>query len=405
MATTTNYSWTTPDDTSLVKDGAAAIRSLGSAIDSTVFTNAGNAINKTIVDAKGDIIAATAADTVARLAVGTNNQVLTVDSTTATGLKWAALPSAGGWTVRSKALDLYNSASFITYGIAYLNSTWWIYGSGGKLARSTDGITWTTVTSGFGTTAIRGITWSGSLYVVVGSAGVLTTSSDGTTFTARTSGFGTTTIRDVSFGNGIFVAVGDTGKISYSTDGTTWTNTTAGTTRFNRVVYLSSGTIFTTVGDNSVIYSSTNGSSWTLRTAAVAGANHNQVFVVNGVIYGTAATSDINTCWYRSTNGTTFSTVYGNNYPDGAADNEVRSLANFGGGVALGVLTNLLPGAGEVLAAKPIAKFVPSNFNGDFVTTPEVLFPTSGSTKYSIASDGAGKIVVVDNYYSILTNF
>lgn len=40
MATTTNYSWTTPDDTALVKDGAAAIRSLGTAIDTTVFNNA-----------------------------------------------------------------------------------------------------------------------------------------------------------------------------------------------------------------------------------------------------------------------------------------------------------------------------------------------------------------------------
>lgn len=39
MATTTNYGWTTPDDTSLVKDGAAAIRSLGSAVDSQVFSN------------------------------------------------------------------------------------------------------------------------------------------------------------------------------------------------------------------------------------------------------------------------------------------------------------------------------------------------------------------------------
>jgi hypothetical protein len=94
MATTTNYSWTTPDDTALVKDGAAAIRSLGTAIDTTVFTNAGAAIAKTIVDAKGDIIAATAADTVSRLAVGTNNHVLTADSSTATGLKWAA-PAAG----------------------------------------------------------------------------------------------------------------------------------------------------------------------------------------------------------------------------------------------------------------------------------------------------------------------
>jgi len=100
MATTTNYSWTTPDDTALVKDGAAAIRSLGTAIDSTVFTNAGNAIAKTIVDAKGDIIAATAADTVSRLAVGANDTVLTADSSTATGLKWAA-PASGGMTLIS----------------------------------------------------------------------------------------------------------------------------------------------------------------------------------------------------------------------------------------------------------------------------------------------------------------
>jgi hypothetical protein len=95
MATTTNYSWTTPDDTALVKDGAAAIRSLGTAIDTTTFNNASVVIPKTIVDAKGDIIAATAADTVARLAVGTNGQVLTVDSTTATGLKYAT-PAASG---------------------------------------------------------------------------------------------------------------------------------------------------------------------------------------------------------------------------------------------------------------------------------------------------------------------
>jgi hypothetical protein len=100
MATTTNYSWSTPDDTALVKDGAAAIRSLGTAIDSTVFTNAGAAIAKTIVDAKGDVIAATAADTVSRLAVGANDTVLTADSSTATGLKWAA-PASGGMTLIS----------------------------------------------------------------------------------------------------------------------------------------------------------------------------------------------------------------------------------------------------------------------------------------------------------------
>jgi len=37
MATTTNFGWTTPDDTSLVKDGAAAIRTLGQAIDTSMM--------------------------------------------------------------------------------------------------------------------------------------------------------------------------------------------------------------------------------------------------------------------------------------------------------------------------------------------------------------------------------
>lgn len=38
MATTTNYGWTTPDNTSYVKDGASAIRTLGSSIDTTLNT-------------------------------------------------------------------------------------------------------------------------------------------------------------------------------------------------------------------------------------------------------------------------------------------------------------------------------------------------------------------------------
>jgi carbon monoxide dehydrogenase subunit G len=116
MATTTNFGWTTPDNTDLVKDGALAIRTLGSAIDTSlvdlkggttgqVLTKASNtdmdfswtAVDPLVIlDAKGDLITATAADTPARLAVGTNGQVLTADSTTATGLKWAAAAGGGG---------------------------------------------------------------------------------------------------------------------------------------------------------------------------------------------------------------------------------------------------------------------------------------------------------------------
>ena len=123
MATTTNYSWTTPDDTALVKDGAAAIRSLGTAIDTTVFTNAGNAIAKTIVDAKGDIIAATAADTVSRLAVGANGTVLTADSAEATGLKWATPAGAKNYSLLNAGGTALTGASTITVsGISGMDS-------------------------------------------------------------------------------------------------------------------------------------------------------------------------------------------------------------------------------------------------------------------------------------------
>jgi len=181
MANTTNFNWETPDDTDLVKDGAAAIRTLGSAIDTSLvdlkggttgqilsktsntdmdftwiandqgditeitasapltgggssgsitvgiqdgttaqkgavqlenstsststttaavpasvksaYDLANGAVAKTIVDAKGDLIVATAADTVSRLAVGTNDYVLTAASGETTGLKWAPATS------------------------------------------------------------------------------------------------------------------------------------------------------------------------------------------------------------------------------------------------------------------------------------------------------------------------
>ena len=121
MATTTpNFGWSVPTSTDLVKDGATAIETLGDSIDASlvdlkggtsgqvlaknsgtdmdfvwVTTDDANAIQNAIVDAKGDLIGATAADTPARLAVGSNGQVLTADSTEATGLKWATPTSAG----------------------------------------------------------------------------------------------------------------------------------------------------------------------------------------------------------------------------------------------------------------------------------------------------------------------
>jgi hypothetical protein len=64
-----------------------------------------------VLTAKGDIYAATAAATPDRLGVGANNTVLTADSTTATGLKWAT-PSSGALTlVASTSISAATSIS------------------------------------------------------------------------------------------------------------------------------------------------------------------------------------------------------------------------------------------------------------------------------------------------------
>jgi hypothetical protein len=88
MATTTNYGWTTPDDTALVKDGAAAIRTLGSSVDTTT-----KALNPETT--LGDIAyRSSTANVKTRLGLGTAGQVLQVNSG-ATAPEWAT-PAGGG---------------------------------------------------------------------------------------------------------------------------------------------------------------------------------------------------------------------------------------------------------------------------------------------------------------------
>ena len=137
MATTTNYSWTTPDDTALVKDGAAAIRTLGTSVDTTtknlnpettlgdisyrsstanvntrlplgtagqvLKVNSGATAPEWATDATGmtnpmtttgDTIYSSSGSTPARLGIGTAGQVLKVNSG-ATAPEWGAAPAAG----------------------------------------------------------------------------------------------------------------------------------------------------------------------------------------------------------------------------------------------------------------------------------------------------------------------
>ena len=71
-----------------------------SAVTGSLDFKVSRTVPVTLIDAKGDLIVGTESDTVARLAVSaTNGHVLTVDSATSTGLKWAAAGGGGGSVV------------------------------------------------------------------------------------------------------------------------------------------------------------------------------------------------------------------------------------------------------------------------------------------------------------------
>lgn len=96
MSVTPNYNWPLIEPTDFVTNLPADFEAFGDAVDATVDgieTTANAALPETIIDAAGDLIYGSAADTAARLAIGTAGQVLKVNSG-ATAPEWD--DAAGG---------------------------------------------------------------------------------------------------------------------------------------------------------------------------------------------------------------------------------------------------------------------------------------------------------------------
>jgi hypothetical protein len=129
MATTTNYGWTTPDDTALVKDGAAAIRTLGSSVDTTT-----KALNPSTT--LGDIeYRSSTANTNTRLGIGTTGQLLSVSggvpawATVSTGAETliSTTTLTGSSITLSSIPSTYNSIKLVIRNYKPANDNEWLF--------------------------------------------------------------------------------------------------------------------------------------------------------------------------------------------------------------------------------------------------------------------------------------
>lgn len=96
-------------------------------MDSSIQTSLGNAntaLQPSIVTTKGDLLAATAVNTIGRQGIGTNGQVLTADSTQATGMKWATPVTVSNAMIFQ---GIWNSSTAYAIGSVVIRTGYGLY--------------------------------------------------------------------------------------------------------------------------------------------------------------------------------------------------------------------------------------------------------------------------------------
>ena len=349
------------------------------------------------ISTEGDLVVGDGTGQASRLGIGTDDQVLTVVSgvpawaDTGGGGSYYYITSSGTYPVDLEAglydvtstdpvsiggvdidgqaglvnyasgisnlviattLDPWNSQSSgftqqytKIYGLAYGNNVHVAVGYNGQITTSTDGITWTNRTSGFGVTYIRAVTFGDGLFVAGGdSNGKMSTSPDGITWTTRTSNTGND-IYSLTYGNGLFLAGGKASAFSTSPDGITWTSGDTGFPGVNAPinglaygngVYVAVGQYYDGSDFQARMATSTNGSSWTNRTSQFSSSNIRGVTFGDGLFVavgfdGQLTTSTNGTTWNSRTSGfgstdDIYSVTYGDGlYVAGGEDGEMRA--------------------------------------------------------------------------------
>ncbi len=181
-------------------------------------------------------------------------------------------PDGTSWTERYDSNS--GSVSNIRLNdVAYGGGYYVAVGDNGTIVRSTDGISWSTVSSGT-STDLQGVSYGDGVFVVVGDEGgttpeVVLTSSNGSSWTDHSSGVDITDnmwLFHIQYCNDRFLAGGWRSSIQYSTDqGATFTNNLSDTYdipafAYGNGTYLAAGNYYSSATDINLV--SLDGVNW-----------------------------------------------------------------------------------------------------------------------------------------------
>jgi len=235
-------------------------------------------------------------------------------------------------------------------------------GPGGNLYVSTDGQTWTQRNAATASN-LHGIAYGNGLLVAVGDGGAIQTSTAGTVWTSRSSGT-TLALYGITYGNGLFVAVGKLGTVVTSPDGVSWTGQYSGQTLdLDSVAYGYVG--FAAVGASGTIVTSLDATNWTVQTSGTAQSLQSVTFAdgyyLTDGANGTVLTSADGSSWTSRQVGLTGGqNLYGASFVNGR-------FAVTGA-------------SGTIIASDTIAPLFALNLSSQRGTNVFELFITPGST-------------------------
>lgn len=192
-----------------------------------------------------------------------------VTASTDEGTTWSTpkqLVTAGSWSN-----VIYANGSFMMLNF-----------HNGKLATSTDGITWT-IRDTYSLEYWRGLAYGNGIYVAVGpNYGTIMTSTDGETWIKRT--VGSVVWKDIAYGNGKFIIISGGNYFSTSTDGITWTNPKriSNAEREYNVITFGNGKFVVAEGYRGNTQTTTDGETWTTPNTSAGSHNWQSITASDG---------------------------------------------------------------------------------------------------------------------------